>query len=115
MALFLLQLAINDESKEDPISKIINNTFESNKEGAPDKMRREPDDKKAFASWNVDNIARVFKDIYSGLNWNTVFESFAKINREDLPVQFLDSGFEQKQFAILFQLIGKLKTGNSNF
>lgn len=78
MAKMLVQLAFNNESKEDHISKILSNSFESNKDGNPDKIKKEPDDKKgAPLSWSLENLHKVFKELYSNLNWGKVFESFS--------------------------------------
>jgi len=46
MALTLLHLAINHTGKDDHISKIVYNTYESNREGNPNSLNKEPEDKK---------------------------------------------------------------------
>jgi hypothetical protein len=103
MAVMLVQLAVNNESKEDHISKILINTFESNKDGCPDKIKKEPDDKKgALLTWSLENLHKVFKELYPSLNWNKVFENFGKIEDDDLPESLLEKGFEQRQFLMLF-------------
>lgn len=38
-------------------------------------------------SWSIDNLARAFRELYSTLNWNKVFESFGEIEDHELPVQ----------------------------
>lgn len=97
MAKMLVQLAFNNDSKEDHISKILSNSFESNKDGNPDKIKKEPDDKKgAPVTWSLENLQRVFKELYPSLSWNKVFDSFSKIEDEDLPEVLLEKGFDQK-------------------
>lgn len=116
MAGVLVHLAMHYESKEDLISKILCNTFESNKDGAGEKIKKEPDDKKGnVISWNLDNLNKAFKELFSGLNWNKVFESFNRIQAEDMPPSLLERGFDQKQFMMLFQIMHKIKIQNANF
>lgn len=52
----LLNLAINNEGKDDHISKIVFNTFESNKDGNGNSIKKEPEDKKTTMSWSADNL-----------------------------------------------------------
>lgn len=116
MAGLLVHLSMHFESKEDLISKILCNTFESNKDGVGDKLKKEPDDKKGnVITWNLENLNKAFKELFSALNWNKVFESFNRIEAEDLPEAVLEKGFEQKQFLMLMQLMFKIKIQNANF
>jgi len=104
-----LQLAINHQGKDDHISKIVYNTFESNKDGNPASIKKEPDDKKTQMSWSIDNLARAFRELYSTLNWNKVFESFGEIEDPEIPDHVLEYGLDAKQFQTLMQLFNKSK------
>lgn len=37
-------------------------------------------------TWSVDNLARAFRELYSSLNWQKVFESFGELDEEDVPI-----------------------------
>jgi len=91
-----LQLAINHQGKDDHISKIVYNTFESNKDGNPASIKKEPEDKKTQMSWSIDNLARAFRELYSTLNWNKVFESFGEIEDPEIPDQVVEYGLDAK-------------------
>ena len=96
MALTILQLAINHQGKDDHISKIVYNTFESNKDGNSTSIKKEPEDKKTQMSWSIDNLARAFRELYSTLNWHKVFESFGEITDHEIPSQVLEQGLDAK-------------------
>lgn len=98
MAQTVLQLSLNYQGKDDHISKIIYNTFESNNNGNPASIKKEPEDKKTTMTWSIDNLARAFRELYSNLNWLKVFESFGELEDEDIPSQVLEQGIDQKQF-----------------
>ena len=85
MALTILQLAVHHQGKDDHISKIVYNTFESNKDGNSASIKKEPEDKKTQMSWSIDNLARAFRELYSTLNWHKVFESFGGISDQEIP------------------------------
>ena len=44
---------------------------------------KEISDKKSYIGWSVDNLARIFRELYSSFNWLKVFEALSEIN-EDL-------------------------------
>mmetsp|Transcript_11996 Transcript_11996/g.18530 ORF Transcript_11996/g.18530 Transcript_11996/m.18530 type:complete len:99 (-) Transcript_11996:681-977(-) len=46
MALTVVHLATHHSGKDDQISRIVNNTFEANKDGQPNALRKEPEDRK---------------------------------------------------------------------
>ena len=115
MAMTLLQLAIHHQEKDDHISKIVYNTFESNKDGNPASIKKEPEDKKTLMSWSVDNLVRAFRELYSNLNWNKVFESFGEIEDAEIPEHILENGLDQKQFQTLIALFNKSKPQNFLF
>jgi len=76
----------------------VYNTFESNKDGNGTSIKKDPEDKKTPMSWSVDNLARAFRELYSGLNWNKVFDSFGEITNSEMPEEVLEQGLDQKQF-----------------
>jgi hypothetical protein len=45
-------------------------------------------------SWSIDNLARAFRELYSTLNWNKVFESFSEIEDEEINYAYLDNGLD---------------------
>ena len=98
MAQTILQLAINHQGKDDSQSKIVYNAFEANKDGNPAPIKKEPEDKKTQMSWSIDNLARAFRELYSTLNWNKVFESFGDIDDADISPATLEHGLDAKQF-----------------
>lgn len=69
MALTVLHLSLNYQGKDDYISKIVYNTFESNINSNSASIKKEPEDKKTIMSWSVENLARAFRELYSTLNW----------------------------------------------
>ena len=115
MAQTILQLAINHQGKDDHISKIVYNTFESNKDGNPASIKKEPEDKKTLMSWSIDNLARAFRELYSTLNWNKVFDSFGEIEDPEIPDHVVEYGLDAKQFQTLMQLFNKSKPQNFLF
>jgi hypothetical protein len=36
-------------------------------------------------SWSVENLARAFRELYSTLNWQKVFDSFGELEDQDIP------------------------------
>ena len=91
-------LAINHQGKDDHISKIVYNTFESNKDGNSASIKKEPEDKKTLMSWSIENLARAFRELFSNLNWNLVFDNFGEIEDCDIPEEVLEKGLDTKQF-----------------
>ena len=85
MAQTILMLAINHQGKDDHISKIVYNTLESNKDGTPASIKKEPEDKKTLMTWSIENLARAFRELWSNLNWNRVFECFGEISDSEIP------------------------------
>ena len=90
MAETILQLSIHHQGKDDHISKIVNNTLESNKSGQGNSIKKEPEDKKTVMSWSIDNLARAFRELYSKLDWQKVFESFGEIEDFEVPSHVLE-------------------------
>ena len=82
----ILMLAYHHSGKDDHISKITYNAFESNKDGTSTSIKKEPEDKKTQMSWSLDNLSRAFRELYSNLNWLKVFESFGFLEDNDLEV-----------------------------
>lgn len=78
------------------MTKIVYNTFESNKDGNSTSIKKEPEDKKTQMSWSIDNLARAFRELYSTLNWNKVFECFGEIEDCDIPCKVLENGLDTK-------------------
>ena len=109
MAQTILQLAIHHQGKDDHISKIVYNTFESNKDGNPASIKKEPEDKKTTMSWSIENLARAFRELYTNLNWSKVFESFGEIEDCDISDHVLENGLDSKQFQTLMGLFNKSK------
>ena len=90
MAETILQLSIHHQGKDDHISKIVNNTMESNKSGQGASIKKEPEDKKTVMSWSIDNLARAFRELYSKLDWQKVFDSFGEIEDFEVPPSVLE-------------------------
>lgn len=111
----ILNLAIHNTGKDDHVSKIVYNTYESNKDGNGASIKKEPEDKKNPMNWSIENIARAFRELYSHLNWGKVFDNLGEIENWSLEPQFLDQGFNQKQFQTLLQLFNKSKPQNLQF
>ena len=65
--------------------------YESVKKGETQGLQKEPTEKKSTISWSIDNLGRVFRELYSTLNWTKVFEALTEI--EDKIV------LDQKAFA----------------
>ena len=63
------------------------NTFESNKSGSSNSIKKEPEDKKTAMNWSVENLARAFRELYSSLNWNKVFDCFGEIDDSEIDLQ----------------------------
>ena len=115
MAETILHLSIHHQGKDDHISKIVYNTFESNKSGSGASIKKEPEDKKTQMSWSIDNLARAFRELYSKLDWQKVFESFGEIEDFEVPHYIVEQGLDSKQFTTLIQLFNKSKPQNVNF
>lgn len=35
--------------------------------------------------WSVENLARAFRELYSYLNWNKVFDQLGELEDQDIP------------------------------
>lgn len=66
-------------------------------------------------SWSIDNLARAFRELYSNLSWQKVFESFGEIVDQDIPPDVLEHGLDTKQFQTLMQLFIRSKPQNIMF
>ena len=101
MARTLLHLSLNHTGSDDYNSKIAQAVFESCKKGDTSGLSKEPSDKKSTMGWSIDNLGRVFRELYSTLNWTKVFDALTEI--ED------DIILDQKAFATFLQLFNKAK------
>jgi hypothetical protein len=63
----------------------VYNTFESNINSNSASIKKEPEDKKTIMGWSVENLARAFRELYSYLNWNKVFEQLGELEDQDIP------------------------------
>jgi|TARA_B110000285_G_C14801207_1_gene457534 hypothetical protein len=66
-------------------------------------------------SWSIDNLARAFREQFTTLNWNKVFESFGEIEDHEVPPKVIEQGLDIKQFSTLLQLFNKSKPQNVVF
>ena len=96
MALTLLHISANQAAKVDSISKIVHYAFEANKDGT-NSAKKDSDDKKQGMQWNVDVLARGFRESCPTLNWNSVFDSLGSVVAEEIP-SALEGGMDAKQF-----------------
>jgi hypothetical protein len=79
MARTLLNLSVNHTGCDDMVSRIVYNTFEANKKGDANGLKKDVSDKKTQMNWSIDNLARAFRELYSNLNWSKVFEALSEI------------------------------------
>jgi hypothetical protein len=79
MAKTLLHLSFNHSGQDDLNSKIVQAVYESIKKGESSGLSKEPSDKKSTMGWSIDNLGRVFRELYSTLNWTKVFEALTEI------------------------------------
>jgi hypothetical protein len=83
MAKTILMLALNHTGEKDLNTEISCKIFEANKKGDVSVFNNEPkDNKKSISSWNVEYFARAFRENYSNLQWQKVFEEFSKLGAE---------------------------------
>jgi len=61
-------------------------------------LRKEVEDKKVVMGWSVENLGRVFREIYTGFNWSRVVDNFGEIEEEQLPEEVGERGMELKEF-----------------
>jgi hypothetical protein len=55
--------------------------FEATKKG--EKVSdKDLSDKKNQVGWSLDNLARIFRELYSNFNWLKVFEALSEISEE---------------------------------
>jgi ABC-type arginine transport system ATPase subunit len=66
------------------VNKVILNVFEANKKGQKNLVQNSKDfalEKKVQQiTQNADNLSKVFRELYSGLNWIKVFESLSELD-----------------------------------
>jgi ABC-type arginine transport system ATPase subunit len=66
------------------VNKVILNVFEANKKGQKNLAQNSKDfalEKKVQQiTQNADNLSKVFRELYSGLNWIKVFESLSELD-----------------------------------
>lgn len=82
MARTLLNLSIQHTGSDDHASKIAQNTFEANRKSDSTLLKKEVVDKKNQVTWSVDNLVRAFRELFSHLNWQKVFEALSEITDE---------------------------------
>ena len=100
-------LSINHVGEDNINSKIALQIFEANKKGEK-VSEKEPTEKKTQQlSWNVDNLARILRELYSSFTWEKVFEGLAYI-KEELVI-------DQKGFNFFLTLFNKVKPQNLSF
>lgn len=80
MAKTLLQLSFYHSGSDDLNSKIAQATYEACKKGETSGLSKEPSDKKSIMGWSIDNLGRVFRELYSTLNWTKVFEALTEVD-----------------------------------
>ena len=85
MAKTILMLAVHHTGEKDLESDIACLIFEANKKADGTIFRKEPQEKKSTSSWNIDNFSRAFRENYSNLSWQKVFEEFSNIGPESFP------------------------------
>jgi hypothetical protein len=61
-------------------------------------------DKKNQITWSVDNLVRAFRELFSHLNWQKVFEALSEIPDE--------ISLDAKAFATFLQITNKSKPQN---
>ena len=107
MARTLLHLSLNHTGPDDYNSKIAQAVFESCKKGDTSGLSKEQSDKKSTMGWSIDNLGRVFRELYSTLNWTKVFEALTEIEDEII--------LDQKAFATFLNLFNKAKPQNLQY
>lgn len=106
MARTILHLSLNHTGYDDLNSRVVYTLYESNKKNQPPSLK-DQSEKKTVMTWSVDNLSRLFRELYSGLNWFKIFEALSEL-KEDTP---LDS----KGFATFLQIFNKSKPQNLAF
>jgi|JI102314A1RNA_FD_contig_91_44417_length_1286_multi_1_in_0_out_0_1 hypothetical protein len=106
MALLLLHISIEHSGQEDQDSRVAQSTYEAQKKGDLTLLNKDSSNKKSTAMmWSVDCFARAFRELYSGLVWQRVFELLALVKEADVPTALLD----QKGVGMLAALFNKCK------
>jgi hypothetical protein len=84
MAKTILMLALHHSGEKDLESEIACMVFEANKKADGSVFKSEPKEKRTFSTgtWNVDNFSRAFRENYSNLQWQKVFEEFSRLTPE---------------------------------
>ncbi len=62
-----------------------------------------------MVTWSIDNLSRLFRELYSHLNWNKVFEALSELDHKD------DILLDAKGFSTFLQIWGKCKPQNLLF
>jgi hypothetical protein len=103
IALTILYLSMDHSGTEDAISRIVQQTFSSQKSGAPLNAKKDNEPKKEV-SWNLDQLARGLRDVCPTMNWNLVSEVLAELTDSDLPESLMSQGMDGVQFQTFIQL-----------
>lgn len=86
MAKTLINLSLHHTGTDDLTARILQNTFEANKKGDSTLLRKKDlADKKNQIMWSVDNLVRAFRELFSHLNWQKVFEALGEI-KDDIAL-----------------------------
>ena len=77
MARMMLYIANNPVGLDDPLSRLLTVVFEACKKGDMSILTKANlnSDKKIQVSWSIENLYRVFRELYQTLNWQKVFEA----------------------------------------
>jgi hypothetical protein len=67
-------------------------------------LAEEENEKKInVVTWSIDNLSRVFRELYSHLNWNKVFEALSELDQKD------DILLDTKGFNTFLTIFSKCK------
>lgn len=78
-------LSVHHSGVDDQNSKIALQIFEANKKGEKVPEKDVMDKKNQSIQWNVENLARIFREMYSNMTWEKVFEGLTYI-KEDVNI-----------------------------
>mmetsp|Transcript_9013 Transcript_9013/g.8415 ORF Transcript_9013/g.8415 Transcript_9013/m.8415 type:complete len:239 (+) Transcript_9013:48-764(+) len=106
MARILLNLSVNHTGYDDPTSRVVQTLFEANKKGTAPQFK-DQNDKKMGMIWSVDNLSRLFRELYSNLNWLKVFEALSELDEQIM--------LDNKGFSFFLAIFNKSKPQNLAF
>ena len=82
MARTLLKLSYYNTGFDDLPSRIVTTIYESTRKSPSFPQIKDSSDKKNPTPWSIDNLSRLFRELYSNLNWLKVFEALVEIEDE---------------------------------